>query len=235
MDAAHIVSKFDEELNEIEALLLEMGGLVENQIHRAMSALQNQDVGSADHILALDTRVNELDQEIDDLTVRLLALRQPVATDLRNAVTAMKISSNLERIGDYAKSMARRVDPIQGDGQSFLGSYDSLTRMADVVQSMLKDVLDAYVERDLEKAMTVWGRDDDVDSMYNSIFREILTYMMEDPSNITAGMHLMFVAKNLERTGDHVTNIAEQIHYMITGDQVDEAPANLILFGGRDG
>ena len=235
MDAAHIVSKFDEELNEIEALLLEMGGLVENQIHRAMSALQNQDVGSADDILSLDARVNQLDQEIDDLTVRLLALRQPVATDLRNAVTAMKISSNLERIGDYAKSMARRVDPIQGDGQSFLGSYDSLTRMADVVQSMLKDVLDAYVERDLEKAMTVWGRDDDVDSMYNSIFREILTYMMEDPSNITAGMHLMFVAKNLERTGDHVTNIAEQIHYMITGDQVDEAPANLILFGGRDG
>lgn len=235
MDAAHIVSKFDEELNRIESLLLEMGGLVESQIQKAVVALRDQDNGSAEIILAGDARVNELEREIDELTVTLLALRQPVATDLRSAITAMKVSSNLERIGDYAKSMARRVGPIQGDGHSFLGSYASLTRMSDVVQSMLKDVLDAYVERDLDKAMAVWARDDDVDSMYNSIFRELLTYMMEDASNITAGMHLMFVAKNLERTADHVTNIAEQIHFLLTGGQVEDTPSNLLLFGGKDG
>lgn len=235
MDVAHIVSKFDEELNQIEALLLEMGGLVESQIRNSMLAISERDEVLAASVLATDLRVNSLEKQIDELTVRLLALRHPVATDLRSALCAMKVAGNLERVGDYAKSMARRIDAIYSEGRSFEGPFSSLVRMSDIVQSMLTDVLDAYVTRDLEKALIVWRRDDDVDSMYTSIFRELLTYMMENPTHITVGMHLMFVAKNLERTGDHVTNMAEQLHFLLTGDKIDEAAQGVIAFGGRNG
>ncbi|MEM0977534.1 MAG: phosphate signaling complex protein PhoU [Pseudomonadota bacterium] len=234
MDVAHIVSRFDEELNRIEALLLEMGGLVESQISKSMQVLQAPKASVVDDILAVDSRVNALEREIDELSVKLLALRQPLGSDLRNAVSAMKVAGNLERIGDYAKSMARRVEPIHGNGQTKHISFSSLVRMSEVVQGMLKDVLDAYVARDLEKAVSVWRRDDEVDNMYTSLFRELLTYMMENPSHITAGMHLMFIAKTLERTGDHVTNIAEQIHFLLTGDQLDDDAGLLRLVRGAD-
>ncbi|MEM9715697.1 MAG: phosphate signaling complex protein PhoU [Pseudomonadota bacterium] len=235
MNVAHIVSRFDEELNRIEALLLEMGGLVESQIRKSVEAVSNPDASLIDEILSVDKRVNEMEREIDELTVLLLALRQPVATDLRAAISAMKVAGNLERIGDYAKSMARRAAPIHGDDSVLHLPLQSLSRISEMVEGMLKDVLDAYVARDLEKAKAVWARDDQVDNMYTSLFRELLTYMMENPAHITAGMHLMFVAKNLERTGDHVTNIAEQIHFLLTGDQMDVSDEKLTLRRGRNG
>ena len=235
MDVAHIVSKFDEELNKIEALLLEMGGLVESQIRNSIEAVRTRDEALAQIVMETDIRVNELEREIDDLTVRVLALRQPVASDLRAALCAMKVAGNLERIGDYAKGMARRMDDIYTHGRTFDGPFAALLRMSDIVQGMLTDVLDAYVSRDLEKSQIVWRRDDDVDTIYTSIFREILTYMMENPTHITAGMHLLFIAKNLERTGDHVTNMSEQLYFLLTGDKFDERTMNIIAFGGRDG
>ncbi|MEO0344420.1 MAG: phosphate signaling complex protein PhoU [Pseudomonadota bacterium] len=235
MAIAHIVRKFDEELDRIESLLLEMGGLVESQIQKSVMAVTGQDADAIEEIFIAENRVNALEREIDEETVRLLALRHPMANDLRAAISAMKVANDLERIGDYAKSMARRALSISDETAVLNRPLESLSRMSEVVESMLKDVLDAYVARDLEKAHAVWARDDTVDSMYTALFREMLTYMMENPANISAGTHLMFVAKNLERTGDHVTNIAEQIHFLVTGDMMERAMDATQHLGGQDG
>ena len=212
----HIVHAFDKDLKKIEGLLLEMGGLVESQIFNAMKALIERDIALGEEVRKKDKRIDALEHKISEKTVRLLALRQPMADDLRMIVAIMKVSASLERIGDYAKNIAKRltvlvqVPPIGS-------SEKTLRRMSDMVQHMVSDVLDSFLKRDVDLADDVRRRDEDVDLMNNTMFRELLTYMMEDPRSITACMHLLFIAKNIERAGDHTTSIAEQVHYLING------------------
>ena len=215
-DTEHTVKSFDEELEKLTNVIVRMGGLAEAQLASAIQAVVKRDSDLASRVVASDPRVDELETEAHSLTVRLLALRQPVAVDLRNIVVALKISSDLERIADYATNVAKRsivlnqVPPVKPVG--------AIPRMGRLVKGLIKDVLDAYVDRDVEKAVDVWHRDEDVDELYNSLFRELITYMMEDPRNITACTHLMFIAKNIERIGDHATNIAENVHFLIKGE-----------------
>lgn len=216
MDSTHIVSAFDEDLGQIEAQLLEMAGLVEIQIADAAEALAKRDAELGGKVRSKDKRVDELENEIDNLAVNLLALRQPMAEDLRRVVSTLKVSANLERIGDYAKNVAKRTTVLAQE-QPIGSSANTIKRMCKLTQDMLHDVLQAYMARDLAVAEEVRDRDEEVDQLHNSLFRELLTYMMEDPRNITACMHLLFVAKNVERIGDHITGIAEQVHYMISG------------------
>jgi len=216
MDSTHIVSAFDEDLGQIEAQLLEMAGLVEIQIADAAEALAKRDAELGGKVRSKDKRVDELENEIDNLAVNLLALRQPMAEDLRRVVSTLKVSANLERIGDYANNVAKRTTVLAQE-QPIGSSANTIKRMCKLTQDMLHDVLQAYMARDLAVAEEVRDRDEEVDQLHNSLFRELLTYMMEDPRNITACMHLLFVAKNVERIGDHITGIAEQVHYMISG------------------
>jgi len=199
-----------------------MGGLVESQIKKAVEAVASNDEELATEVRKAEKRVNEIERQIDEEVVRFLALRQPMAGDLRSAICALKSSGNLERIGDYAKTICRRISHIHEDLKASELPFESILRMSEAVQAMLKDCLDAYVQRDLEKAIAVWQRDEGVDAMYTSIFRELLTYMVEEPARVTAGMNMLFIAKNLERTGDHVTNIAEQIHFLLTGEALPD-------------
>lgn len=216
MSNAHIVKSFDDELSHIESMILEMGGLVETQIHESAEALVARDLDLAAKVRKGDKAVDQLETKIDELTLRTLALRQPMATDLRHVISALKIAANLERIGDYAKNIAKRTTVLVD--QSPVGTSEkTVKRMAAMVQKMVADVLNAYSEKDLVMADEIRDRDEEVDHMHNTLFRELLTYMMEDPRNITACMHMLFIAKNLERMGDHTTAIAEQIHYVITG------------------
>lgn len=216
MSNAHIVKSFDDELSHIESMILEMGGLVETQIHESAEALVARDLDLAAKVRKGDKAVDQLEAKIDELTLRTLALRQPMATDLRHVISALKIAANLERIGDYAKNIAKRTTVLVD--QSPVGTSEkTVKRMAAMVQKMVADVLNAYSEKDLVMADEIRDRDEEVDHMHNTLFRELLTYMMEDPRNITACMHMLFIAKNLERMGDHTTAIAEQIHYVITG------------------
>jgi phosphate transport system protein len=200
-----------------------MGGLVEQQLASASEALATRDIEAAARVIEHDDRVDDLEEEIDKHAIRLLATRQPMAIDLRHIAMAMKISNDLERIGDYAVNIAKRIErlvkvpPVQ--------SQYAIPRMAQITQAMIKDVLDAYLERDAARAVTAWHRDDEVDAMYESLFRELSTYMIEDPRNITACINLLFIAKNLERTGDHITNIAEKIHYIVHGQRINRMPA----------
>lgn len=216
MENAHIVSSFDEELGQIESLILEMGGMVETQIQEASTAMVERDLDLAHKVRRDDKSVDALESRIDEMTLRTLALRQPMASDLRHVISALKIASNLERIGDYAKNMAKRTEVLVD--QTPVGtSENTIKRMADMVQKMVADILNAYAEKDLVMADEIRHRDEEVDHIHNTLFRELLTYMMENPRNITACMHMLFIAKNLERMGDHTTAIAEQIHYVITG------------------
>lgn len=216
MSNAHIVKSFDDELSHIESMILEMGGLVETQIHESAEALVARDLDLAAKVRKGDKAVDQLETKIDELTLRTLALRQPMATDLRHVISALKIAANLERIGDYAKNIAKRTTVLVD--QSPVGTSEkTVKRMAAMVQKMVADILNAYSEKDLVMADEIRDRDEEVDHMHNTLFRELLTYMMEDPRNITACMHMLFIAKNLERMGDHTTAIAEQIHYVITG------------------
>ncbi len=217
----HIVKAFDEELDQMMSLIVEMGGLVETQIIDAAAALVRRDSDLAARVIAGDKIIDALEIELDNLTVKVLALRQPKANDLRTVVAALKISSNLERIGDYAKNIAKRTNvlsmvPVVGS------SATTINRMSTMVQTMVSDVLNAFVHRDLNSAIDVRQRDEEVDQMHNTLFRELLTYMMEDPRNITPCMHLLFIAKNVERMGDHATGIAEQVHYMVCGEMPDD-------------
>ncbi|MCB1384526.1 MAG: phosphate signaling complex protein PhoU [Nitratireductor sp.] len=224
MEPSHIVRSFDEELGQIESLLLEMGGLVETGIAESVEALTNADAELCEKVIREDKKVDALEMRIDQMAVQLLARRQPMADDLRTVVCALRISSNLERIGDYAKNIAKRGKVL--GGQARVGSsVNTLKRMAKMVRAMVGDVLDAFVARDTAMADELRLRDEEVDHMHNTLFRELLTHMMEDPRNITPCMHLLFIAKNLERMGDHVTGIAEQISYLVNGVMpVDDRP-----------
>ncbi len=216
MDADHIVTSFDAELGQLDNLVAEMGGLAETQLAGAIDALVRRDLAKAAEVRKSDRHIDALETEIDQFTIRLLALRQPVAEDLRVVIAALKIASNLERIGDYSKNVAKRTFAL-AQAQAMGGSSNTVARMGQLVQGMIKNVLDAYLARDVEKADDVRARDQEVDQLHTSLFRELLTYMMEDPRNITPCTHLLFIAKNVERIGDHATSIAEQIHYMVDG------------------
>lgn len=221
MSDQHIVSAFDRDLEGIQAHVMKMGGLVEAAIVDASQSLLNQDEELSAEVIKRDAAIDALDTLINEECANLIALRAPAALDLRVVLSVMKISGNLERIGDYAKNMAKRnavlvhMTPIEG-------ARGALQRMAREVQLMLKDVLDAFVERDVDKAVDVLERDRDVDQMYNALFREFLTFMMEDPRHITPCMHLHFIAKNTERMGDHVTSIAEQVIYLVSGTMPED-------------
>ncbi len=216
IDSAHIHRAFDADLERIRNLILEMGGLTEAQIGESAEVLLKRDNERAAAVIARDKRIDALELEIDAEVVRVLALRQPIAQDLRMVITVMKIAGNLERIGDYAKNNAKRAVAI-AHAPPVGNAAGTLKRMARAVQDMLRDALDSYVKRDLELAADVRLRDEEVDQMYNGLFRELLTHMIEDPRHISPSMHLLFVAKNIERMGDHVTGVVEQVIFTITG------------------
>ncbi len=220
----HIASAFDRDLEAIQALIMKMGGLVETAIMRAAKALSERDDELAQSVREADEAIDALEEQVNEEAARVLALRQPTAGDLRTVLTVIKISSNLERMGDYSKNIAKRSS-VLAQMNAVNGSSSALRRMAKEVELMLKDALDAYVQRDAELAQDVINRDLEVDQMYNALFREFLTFMMEDPRSITPCMHLHFIAKNFERMGDHVTAISEQVIYLATGSYPeDERP-----------
>jgi phosphate transport system protein len=212
----HIATAFDRDLHGLQALIMRMGGLVETEITEAAKALEERDEELAQKVRGDDVAVDALEEQIKDEAARVIALRQPAATDLRTVLSVLAISANLERCGDYAKNMAKRT-AVLAHMSPVGGTSKSLRRMTREVSVMLKDALDAFVRRDLKLAEKVRMADQDVDQMYNALFREFLTHMMEDPRNITASMHLHFIAKNVERMGDHATAIAEESIYLITG------------------
>ncbi|MDP7182626.1 MAG: phosphate signaling complex protein PhoU [Alphaproteobacteria bacterium] len=216
----HIVSSYDKELEHLNETIMRMGGIAGSQLDQAMKSVLKRDSAMAKEVVESDYKVDDLEHEVATFTVRLLALRQPMAVDLRNIVAALKISSDIERIADYASNVAKRSIALSRFPEIKL--VRTLPLMGRQVQQMFKDVLDAYAQRDAEKARRVWKSDEEVDEMYTSIFRELLTYMMEDPRSITVCTHLVFMAKNLERVGDHVTNIAENIHFFVHGKPMPE-------------
>lgn len=218
----HISSAYDRDLEAIQSLVIRMGGLVEDAILSAAEALSNRDLELAEKVRAGDKIIDALEIQINDEAARTIALRAPVSKDLRSILTVLRITASLERIGDYAKNMAKRTSTL-ADMPPINGSDSALRRMAREVQAMLKDVLDAYLRGDAELAEDVRQRDHEVDQMYNALFREFLTFMMEDPRNITACMHLHFMAKNVERMGDLATNMAEQVIYLVTGEMPEES------------
>lgn len=217
----HIVSGFDRDLEGIQAQIMRMGGLVEDAIAKATEALDVRDAELARLVRAGDAAIDKLEEQVNNEAARIIAQRQPIASDLRTVLTVFRVSGNLERIGDYAKNIAKRTETII-DQPPVNGTGASLRRMARQVELMLKDALDAYIQRDAALAADVRARDRDVDQMYSALFREYLTFMMEDPRNITTCMHLHFMAKNIERMGDHVTSIAEQVIYLVTGGLPDD-------------
>jgi phosphate transport system protein len=220
----HTLRAYDEELEGLTAELSRMGGLAEVEVSDSVRAIARRDVALAQAVIARDARLDEIETEIERRAIRMIALRQPVADDLRRTVAALKISSNLERCGDLAKNIAKRALVI-AESDPLTPLTRSIERMGELVSARLKDVLDAFAARDIDRARTVWQRDQEVDEHYDSIFRELLTYMMADPRTITSCAHLLFVAKNLERIGDHATNIAEIILYEVTGEQItDQRP-----------
>jgi phosphate transport system protein len=222
MNEQHIASAFDRDLEAIQAQIMKMGGLVENAILEAAISLEMRDEERAEVVRQGDKAIDALEEIINEEAARVIALRAPTASDLRLVLSVIKVSANLERIGDYAKNLAKRTG-VLSQMEPVNGSAGALRRMAKEVEGMLKDALDAYIARDAELAQDVIDRDIQVDQMYNALFREFLTFMMEDPINITACMHLHFIAKNIERMGDHVTSIAEQVVYLVTGAIPDEA------------
>ena len=221
MGQEHIVHEFDEELNKLDNLIAELGGLAEQQLADSVDALVRRDAERAQEIASADARLDALEREIDALGIDILIRRQPMANDFRIVIAALKTSSILERIGDYAKNIAKRT--IALSEMPAFGSVRSVQRMAESAQSQIKVALDAYLTRDAELAEDVRIRDQEIDSMHTSLFRELLTYMMEDHRTITAGTHLLFIAKNLERIGDHATSIAENLLFLIHGTAPGEA------------
>jgi phosphate transport system protein len=212
----HIVKSFDQELELLDSKLAQMGGLVEQQLAQGFDALEKRDPELAAAAVASDATVDRIERDIQELTIQMIARRQPMASDLRQIMTVLKITGDLERIGDLSKNLAKRALAISGENRPkplIMG----LRHMVEHAQTQLKNVLDAYAERDADKADEVWRRDERIDATYNSLFRELLTYMMEDPRNIGLCTHLLFAAKNIERIGDHSTNIAENVHYLVHG------------------
>ena len=218
----HTLKAFDEDLDRLRALISQMGGLAEHAIEEAMRCLIQRDTEGARRIVEDDKKLDALEIETERRVVQLIALRAPMAGDLRDVVAALKISGVVERIGDYAKNIARRVPQLENAGQ--IEPLSLLPEMARIATQMVHDVLNAFVNRDAEAAVLVCERDHAVDDFYDSIFRALLTFMMENPNNIGQSAHLLFVAKNLERVGDHATNIAEMVFYAATGEHMAEKP-----------
>lgn len=218
----HTNTAFDRDLEAIQAHIMKMGGLVEAQILNAAKSLDERDEELAVRVREADEEIDALEELVNEEAARVIALRAPTASDLRTVLTVLKISANLERCGDYAKNMAKRTTVLV-QMQPIEGAAKSIRRMAREVELMMKDALDAYIQRDAALAEQVRLRDRDVDQMYNALFREFLTFMMEDPRNITACMHLHFIVKNIERMGDHVTSIAEQVIYLVEGHYPTES------------
>ena len=220
MQHEHTGKSFDDELKQLDSMIAEMGGMAEANLAGAVDAMVRRDTESALVIKKADKKIDALEIEIDDHAVRILALRQPMADDLRAVIVALKTAAVIERIGDFAKNIAKRTQALSQCPD--LGASKTIKRMAGMAQNMMTDVLDAYVTRDADKADEVRLRDEELDSLYTSLFRELLTYMMENPKNITASTHLMFAAKNIERIGDHATNIAENVHFLVHGQMPEE-------------
>ena len=215
MSTDHTVKSFDEQLNRMQNKIAEMSGLAEHQLAEAIDALVHRDGDKAAMVAGSDARIDALESEVDHQAVLLIALRQPMGEDLRAVITALKNAAIIERIGDYAKNVAKRTFAIAE--MPPMPPATTVARLGNLAQAMIKDVLDAYLEKDAEKAEMVRRQDEEVDALHTSIFRELLTYMMEDPRNITACTHLMFIAKNIERIGDHATNIAENVIFLVKG------------------
>ncbi len=217
----HIARVFDRDLEAIQAMIMKMGGMVEAAILDSAQALDTRDEDLAQSVRQGDAAIDALEELINNEAARLIALRSPTATDLRTVLTVMKIAASLERCGDYAKNLAKRSS-VLAQMSPIGGSAGAIRRMAKAVQLLLKDALDSYIQRDAKLAEDVRQRDRDIDQMYNALFREFLTHMMEDPRNISACMHLHFIAKNIERMGDHATGIAEQVIYLVEGRMPEE-------------
>src|SRR5215472_4102547 len=223
----HIVKSFTEQLESLANAVSQMGGMAEAQFANAIEAVAKRDTRLAEAAIGSDERIDRIQQTVEDLALRVLALRQPMAGDLRTTLAALKISNELERIGDLAKNIAKRALVLNREPPIRLTA--SLARMGRQALTQLKSVLDAYSDRDAEGAKNVWRHDEEIDELYNSLFRELLTYMMEDPRTIGLCTHLLFIAKNIERSGDHATNIAEVVYHMVTGTylRVDRPKADL--------
>jgi phosphate transport system protein len=220
----HTVKAFDAELQELTRMVAEMGGQAERQIAEAVDTLAKRDVEGAKRVVERDLSIDRLQREIEERAVLTIARRQPMAVDLRDIVGALRVANDLERIGDLAKNIAKRVSELTGDFHPHK-LIRGVQHMSAMVLHQLKQVLDSYAGHNIEQALDVWRRDEEVDAMCTSLFRELLTYMMEDPRNITFCIHLMFCAKNIERIGDHTTNIAETVYYMVEGRQIaDQRP-----------
>jgi phosphate transport system protein len=222
--AEHIAKAFDADLEELNRMVAEMGGLAEKEIADAVHALTRRDSDVANRLIAADSQIDALQREIEERAILTIARRQPMAIDLREVVSALRVANEIERIGDLAKNIGKRALDLNGEYPS-LKLIRGVDHMGGLVLTQLKRVLDAYAARDVDEAMDVWKRDEEIDAMCVSLFRELLTYMMEDPRNITFCIHLLFSAKNIERMGDHATNIAETIYYMIEGREIaDQRP-----------
>jgi phosphate transport system protein len=226
----HTVRSFAADLEELSGDIARMGGLAEDMLSDAIQAIATRDVALADAVIGRDPQVDVMQAEIEKKILRLLALRQPLARDLRQTISAFKIASELERIGDLAKSSSKRVKVLD---MAEPAALKAVQRMGRLVVAQLKRVLDAYTALETEAANNVWTRDEEVDEHYSSLFRELLTYMMEDPRTISACAHLLFVAKNLERIGDHCTNIAEEIHFLVTGENLPNERPKVDVFSNK--
>ena len=216
----HIVKAYDNDLAALKSMLSEMGGIAEEQLSKSIDALVHRDTKLADSVVKADELLDQMEIAIEEKAVLTIAKRQPMAKDLRNVMVAIRIASDIERIGDLAKNVAKRSHAIDSAIPRRLAA--GLERMGQLAQTQLKLVLDAFAANDAERAMDVWRHDEDIDALYNSIFRELLTYMMEDPRMISACTHLLFATKNIERIGDHATNIAENIYYLVNGEMLKE-------------
>ena len=215
----HTVKAFDADLESLRSKIAEMGGIAEKMLSDSVTALVRRDTPLAQSVIATDPRLDTLQREVEERAIFTIARRQPLAIDLREIVSALRISGDLERIGDLAKNIGKRVLAI-ADGFQAQKIVLGVQNISDLVMEQLTDVLDAYAQHDLDRALDVWQRDGQIDALYTSLFRELLTYMMEDPRNITFCAHLLFCAKNIERIGDHTTNIAETLHYLVTGQNL---------------
>ncbi|MBL4601323.1 MAG: phosphate signaling complex protein PhoU [Emcibacteraceae bacterium] len=220
MTHSHIVRSFDEDLNELRGRIVNMAALVSQQFSQAEQSLLEKDLKLAAFVRANDKLVDQMEQEIEKNAIELIATRSPLADDLREIISAIKISNALERIGDYAKNLSKRV-VVLNEIKNFQINHSVISQMIGIINIMNKDVIDAYINKSSDKAISVWTRDIVVDNLYDSLFRELLTYMMENPEFITPATHLLFVAKNIERAGDHLTNIAELIYYIVEGKPLE--------------
>jgi phosphate transport system protein len=222
----HTVKAFDQDIGQLRALISQMGGLAEQAIHDAMKALSRGDTALAKEVRKKDKQIDAIEAELEKLVVRVIALRAPMADDLREVIAALKIAAVIERIGDYAKNIAKRVPMIHTDGEDRIEAISLLPAMAQLASDMVHDVLDAFSARDAEAAAAICERDNALDDFYDSIFRTLVTFMVENPRTVSQVAHLLFVAKNLERIGDHATNVAEMVYFAATGRYMaDEAAA----------